>query len=176
MTNLTMSLDLDFGQLFKSGKSNKGQAQTSATSGSTANYDSGTTSPAGQPGTPLTGSLPFDKYGYAKFDVPWTLRAAYTFNYTKPTNISVITQNISLQGNLTLTKKTMINFTSGYDLSRKEITMTSVGISRDLHCWEMNFEWIPIGYMKSWQFTIRVKASVLADLKYERRKDFHDQY
>jgi hypothetical protein len=27
-----------------------------------------------------------------------------------------------------------------------------------------------------WNFTIRVKAAVLADLKYERRKDFHDTY
>jgi hypothetical protein len=54
--------------------------------------------------------------------------------------------------------------------------MTSIGIVRDLHCWEMSFGWVPTGYLKSWNFTIRVKASVLADLKYERRKDFHDQY
>jgi hypothetical protein len=54
--------------------------------------------------------------------------------------------------------------------------MTSIGVLRDLHCWEMSLDWIPTGYLKSWNFTIRVKASVLADLKYDRRKDFHDQY
>jgi hypothetical protein len=27
-----------------------------------------------------------------------------------------------------------------------------------------------------WEFSIKVKAAVLADLKYERRKDYHDNY
>ena len=54
--------------------------------------------------------------------------------------------------------------------------MTQIGMTRDLHCWEMNFNWVPNGSMKMWNFTIRVKASVLGDLKYERRKDFHDNY
>ncbi len=39
----------------------------------------------------------------------------------------------------------------------------------------MSFNWIPNGTMKMWNFTIRVKAAVLSDLKYERRKDFHDE-
>jgi hypothetical protein len=69
-----------------------------------------------------------------------------------------------------------VTFTSGYDFKGKTITMTSVGIRRDLHCWEMNLNWIPVGTMKGWNFTIRAKASVLSDLKYERRKDYHDSY
>jgi hypothetical protein len=176
MTNLTMSLDFDLGQLFHSGKSDKKEGQPSATTRNTSNYYSDARRPEGEPGALNTRTLPLDKYGYAQFDIPWSLRAAYTFYYSKPANKSSITQNISLSGDLTLTKKTKINFTSGYDVSHKAITMTSIGILRDLHCWEMNVEWIPTGYMKSWSFTIRVKSSVLADLKYERRKDFHDQY
>jgi len=54
--------------------------------------------------------------------------------------------------------------------------MTNIGITRDLHCWTMSFNWVPNGTLKMWNFTIRVKSSVLADLKYERRKDFHDEY
>jgi hypothetical protein len=69
-----------------------------------------------------------------------------------------------------------INYTSGYDFKGKAMTMTSIGIKRDLHCWEMNLNWIPVGSMKGWNFTIRAKASVLGDLKYERRKDYHDSY
>jgi hypothetical protein len=57
----------------------------------------------------------------------------------------------------------------------KEITMTQIGITRDLHCWEMSFNWVPNGSMKMWDFTIRVKAPVLSDLKYQRRRDFHDR-
>jgi hypothetical protein len=176
MTNLTMSLDFDLGQLLKSGKPGIKQAQTTTPAGNAANENFDVSRPPGQTSTPVTEAVPFDMYGYSKFEAPWSLSVAYTFNYAKPANTSVITQNISFQGKLDITRKTKINFSSGYDIMHKEITMTSIGISRDLHCWEMNVQWVPAGYMKSWQFTIRVKASVLADLKYERRKDFHDQY
>ena len=27
--------------------------------------------------------------------------------------------------------------------------MTQIGITRDLHCWEMNFNWIPNGYYEN---------------------------
>jgi lipopolysaccharide assembly outer membrane protein LptD (OstA) len=104
------------------------------------------------------------------------LRLAYNFYYTKGAFKSAISQTLALSGDVSLTKKTRINYTTGFDIARKEITMTSVGITRDLHCWDMSLDWIPTGYMKSWQFVIKVKASVLADLKYDRRKDFRDQY
>ena len=36
----------------------------------------------------------------------------------------------------------------------------------------MLFNWIPLGFHRSYTITIRVKASVLKDLKYEKRKDW----
>ena len=51
---------------------------------------------------------------------------------------------------------------------------TSLNIYRDLHCWEMLVKWIPFGYRQSYNFTIRVKASVLQDLKWEKKKDWYD--
>jgi len=129
----------------------------------------------GDMGRPTTaGGLVFDDYGYANFNVPWSLRFAYTFYYSKPRDESVIKQNFTVMGDVRLTSNTAIRYSSGYDISAKQITMTSIGITRDLHCWEMSFNWVPIGYLQSWDFTIRIKASVLQDLKYERRKDFHD--
>ena len=81
-----------------------------------------------------------------------------------------------VNGNLTITKKMNLTYNTGYDFTRKAITMTQISVTRDLHCWDMSFNWIPNGNMKMWEFSIRVKASVLADLKYERRKDYHDNY
>jgi len=126
----------------------------------------------GQP--PAGGEM--DNFGYGKFDIPWTMNVSYSINYAKPAFTSQIVQSFSVNGAVPLTKKTNITYTSGYDFTRKEITMTQIGISRDLHCWDMRFDWIPNGYMKMWTFTIRVKAAVLSDLKYERRKDYHDNY
>jgi len=118
----------------------------------------------------------YDQYGYADFNIPWSMRIAYNFYYTKTREESVINQNLTASGNVTLTKNFAITYSTGYDFRSKEITMTRIGITRDLHCWEMSFNWIPTGYLKSWDFVIRVKASVLQDLKYERRKDYHDNY
>ncbi|MDZ7636362.1 MAG: hypothetical protein U5L72_18795 [Bacteroidales bacterium] len=136
--------------------------------------------PGGEGGGP-TGNLPLannniDEFGYVRFDVPWSLRVAYNFNDSKPGVRTNITQTMTLAGDVRLTSKTAITYNTGYDFKQNEITMTRVGISRDLHCWEMSFSWIPVGYMRSWNFTIRAKASMLQDLKYERRKDYHENY
>jgi len=170
MTSFNTSVDLDVARLFK-GKTNDRQ-QTSSGAGQ---------APDGQrqEGARSAGNLPldnrnYDEYGYVRFDVPWSLRMAYNFNYSKPAYKSNISQTMTLSGDLRLTPKMAINYSTGYDFKQQEITMSRVGISRDLHCWEMNFSWIPIGYMKSWNFLIRAKAGMLNDLKYERKKDYHE--
>ncbi len=127
-------------------------------------------------GKPDPNEALFDEYGYYIFDVPWSMRVSYNFNYSKPYLVSDINQTLSVNGNVNLTKKMGVTYTSGYDFAQKEITMTQIGITRDLHCWTMAFNWIPNGTMKGWNFTIRVKAAMLSDLKYQRRKDFHDEY
>ena len=68
-----------------------------------------------------------------------------------------------------------MGFSGGYDLKVKDFTHASLDITRDLHCWEMRFNWIPFGYRQSWSFTINVKASMLKDLKWDKKKDFRDR-
>ena len=177
MTSLSATLDFDLGKLFtKKDKKKSGDIVQGQSAAKPAGYASAAGKASEAASSTVTGGLPLDEYGYAKFDVPWTMRVAYNFYYTKNLLKPVISQTLALSGDVSLTKKTKITYTTGYDIARKGITMTSVGILRDLHCWEMSFDWIPTGYLKSWSFSIRVKASVLADLKYDRRKDFHDQY
>jgi uncharacterized Rmd1/YagE family protein len=176
LTNFSVSLDFDLGQLIRGDKEKKGtgtiqQGNRPVTSALGQEEGAGVV----QPGMNQTASL-YDEYGYSIFDVPWSARVSYNINYSKPAFNSVLTQTLSVSGNVTLTKKTAITYTSGYDFTQKEITMTQIGITRDLHCWDMSFNWIPNGSMKMWNFTIRVKAAVLSDLKYERRKDYHDEY
>lgn len=112
---------------------------------------------------------------YVDFNVPWTLRMNYSINRNKegfedPT----INQSLSFNGSLGLTEKTQITFNSGYDFESKDFTTTRVGVSRDLHCWTMNFDWVPFGRFQSYFLSIRVKASVLQDLKLEKRRSFSD--
>ena len=109
------------------------------------------------------------------YAIPWSLNANYSLSYNKGYKSSAFadtTQSLNFSGNLKLTKKWKIGFRSGYDFDAKELTYTSIDIYRDLHCWELLFNYIPIGYHKSYTLTIRVKAAALRDLKYEKKKDW----
>jgi len=173
LTSYNVSVDLDVNRLF------------SKKTGSTATRSPGMESRGDfnedEIANPLSRQRPYQEErendsDYPRFDMPWTMRMAFSINYSKEGLTPSIVETLSLSGDLSLTKKTRINYETGFDFKSMQITTTRIGIYRDLHCWDMNFEWIPVGTMKSWYFTIKVKASVLADLKYERRKDFRDQF
>jgi hypothetical protein len=176
LTNFNTGLDFSLSDLLK--KKDKNATNT------TNPQNAGTQGTQGSFGMPSPGaSVPQntaggtrDAYGYPVFNVPWTLNMNYSLSYVNTFIKPVLSQTLSFNGNVAFTKKMSVTYTSGYDFTAKKITMTNIGVTRDLHCWEMNLNWIPNGTMQSWNFTIRVKASVLGDLKYDRRKDFHDSY
>jgi hypothetical protein len=112
---------------------------------------------------------------YIDFDIPWDLSISYNLSYNHTVNRDPeITQTLQFSGKVSLSQKWNVNFNSGYHFESKEFTNTNIAIARDLHCWTMNFTWVPFGRFQSYNFTIAVKASVLQDLKLERRKPFLD--
>ncbi|MDL2308572.1 hypothetical protein LJC68_08295 [Bacteroidales bacterium OttesenSCG-928-B11] len=120
------------------------------------------------------------------FSNPWSFTFNYNFNYNLTENMQYylalqgrkynenMVHTVALIGDFSLTKKWKIGFSTGYDIVNKQITYTSLDIYRDLHCWEMRFNWVPFGFQKGYSFTINVKASVLQDLKYNLKRDFRD--
>ncbi len=119
---------------------------------------------------------------YIDWTTPWSLSLSYNLTYTTSiayaafmgiaTNTHVHT--IGLNGDISITPKWKVTFSTGWDFVNNNITYTNISVYRDLHCWEMRFNWIPIGSYKSWNFTINVKAQALKDLKYEKKKDYRD--
>jgi hypothetical protein len=178
LNNFAVSLDFSVSDLLK-GKKEK-NTQTSArpaglgTTGSPGAQD--LNSDTEQIPGAKTGESQFDEYGYMKFNTPWSMDVSYSVSYYKPAFKATISQALTVRGHLQLTKNMNITYNTGYDFTGKAITMTQITITRDLHCWNMSFNWVPNGNMKMWEFAIRVNASVLSDLKYERRKDYHDNY
>lgn len=117
----------------------------------------------------------------------WGLTFNYTFTYGLNDNIyyymlrdtakyvNNMVHTLNVVGEFHITKKWKVGFTTGYDFVQKDFSYTSVDIYRDMHCWEMSFNWIPFGYRKGWSFTINVKAAVLRDvLKIPLHHDFRD--
>ncbi|XOV90950.1 MAG: putative LPS assembly protein LptD [Bacteroidota bacterium] len=112
---------------------------------------------------------------YVNFDVPWTFRVQYSVSRTQVGyQDAQITQSMQFSGTLALTDKTQITYNSGFDFVRKEFTTTRIGVSRDLHCWSMNFSWVPFGRYQSFSLVIAPNSSLLQDLKLEKRRNFFD--
>ncbi|HTJ47860.1 MAG TPA: hypothetical protein VL443_00290, partial [Cyclobacteriaceae bacterium] len=112
---------------------------------------------------------------YIDFNIPWNLNVSYNANYTHSLNSTPkVTQTLQFSGDISISKMWKINFNSGYHFETKQFTQTNISLGRDMHCWTMHLTWVPFGAYQSYNFVIAVKASILQDLKLERRKPFLD--
>ena len=119
---------------------------------------------------------------YVDWTTPWSLTLSYNLSYT--TNVTYaammgtttnrVVQTLNINGDISITPKWKFTFSTGWDFTNHGLSYTNLSVYRDLHCWEMRFNWIPIGSYKSWNFTINVKAQALKDLKLTKKKDYRD--
>ena len=113
----------------------------------------------------------FEEQGESILDLLDNFRFSHRFVYrivkqadgSKSGEIS--TNTLSIRGNLPITDKwkvTLGNIT--YDFKNKSLVYPTLGISRDLHCWTMSFNWFPRNGVYS--FFIGVNSSTFSFLKY----------
>ncbi len=113
---------------------------------------------------------------YAVFKIPVNLNLSYNLNYDRPFHDYKVTETIRADGSIQFTPKWGININTGYDLRTKKMAYTNVSITRDLHCWELRFNWIPFGQFKSYNMTINVKSQTLQDLRLQKRRVWQDNF
>jgi hypothetical protein len=113
---------------------------------------------------------------YVDWTIPWSLSVNYILSYSRPEYQSTTTQSLNFNGDLSVTPKWKIGFTSGYDFKLMEITPTSLNIYRDLHCWDLAINWIPFGTYQRYSVDLKVKASILQDLKLSRRREYYERF
>jgi len=89
------------------------------------------------------------------------------------TDFDVTTNSLNCRGNIQLTQNWGFNVGNfGYDFVRKGLSYPSIGINRDLHCWQMNFDWAPT--RGTYSFTIRVKPGTLDFIKIPYQRNNYD--
>lgn len=123
-----------------------------------------------------------DDDGYLAFSLPWSLTLSYGITMaedkTKEINVRKMrypfsfTQTLNASGYLRIAEGWNISFSSGYDFEQHKISMTTMSLSRDLHCFEMSASVVLKPY-SSFNFTFRARASELADaLKWDKRSSY----
>ncbi|MCF8265432.1 MAG: LPS-assembly protein LptD, partial [Melioribacteraceae bacterium] len=119
---------------------------------------------------------PYDS-GNADFSIPWDISLSYNYNFNKPLpSDPSISSNLGITGSINLTEYWKIRFRGNYDIENKELTAPQITIFRDLHCWEMNFTWNPLGTFRGYRFEIRMKAPDLQDIKVEKADRFYSGF
>ena len=117
----------------------------------------------------------YDPNAYVDISIPWNVRMSFDYSYSwNPSSGTRTRKSVKMYGQVALTPKWDVTFNSGYDFDAKEPTQTSIGIFRDLGCWQMNASWIPFGVYTSYSIDIQIKASALKDLKLSRRRTQFD--
>ncbi len=118
----------------------------------------------------------YDADGYLKNSVNWNLSFNYSiryglgseFDYDKMEYKGEFTHNLGFSGSIQPTKNWNFTFNTDFNFDLKKFTSVNCSISRNLHCWSMSANFIPLGPYKSYNFVIRANASLLQDLKYQR--------
>lgn len=118
----------------------------------------------------------YDQEGYFKYKLPWSLNFSYSIAYgdylfdkERLEFIQRLTQTLNFSGNFRFSEGWGFTFSSGYDFINKELSYTSCGINRNLHCWSASLSFIPFGVNQGFNFHIGVNSSMLQDLKWEKR-------
>ena len=123
--------------------------------------------------------LVLDEDGYMPFNIPWSFSVSYGVSMRENTSAKInertmrypykLTQNMNFSGNIKISNKWNMNFSSGWDFDDKRLTTTTMNISRDLHCFNMSCGVVLSPYT-SYNFSIRANSAMLADaLKYDQR-------
>ncbi|MCJ8209647.1 LPS-assembly protein LptD [Mucilaginibacter sp. RS28] len=115
-----------------------------------------------------------DQSAFVDFNIPWNVNLSYTFNYSLVNNglSTTIGNTVQARGDVSVTPKWKITYYSDIDVRKQKMTTMQLGIYRDLHCWDLSVQWIPFGYLKMYSVMLRVKSTILQDLKLSKRSDF----
>lgn len=116
---------------------------------------------------------------FVDFNIPWNINFSYSLNFYREYDPSiynfktVTNSNINLNGDFSLSPKWKIGGSTYFDFKTGNIEQLSMFVSRDMHCWQMAINIIPIGPFRSFSITLNPKSGLLRDLRINRSRAFY---
>lgn len=111
-----------------------------------------------------------DKKKLYNYTIPWTLRMAYSINYSNAQRQNQFgSQSLMFSSDIELSPRWTVGVSSGYDFVNNGITFTQLRFQRDLLSWRMNFGLTLRGPTSFWNFFIGIKSGLLKDIKYDKQ-------
>lgn len=98
-------------------------------------------------------------------NVPWSVSLSFDYSWSKinnntQRNVVVNAQSIQFR----ITPEWQASTSLGYDFIQKRMTPSAFNITRNLHCWDLSFQWNPFGDFKYYMFRLSVRDSQIQGL------------
>ncbi|MDD6209607.1 MAG: putative LPS assembly protein LptD [Bacteroidales bacterium] len=124
----------------------------------------------------------YDADGYYVNKIQWSLTANYSlslaygdFDVSKMEYKRRFTQSLDFSGSISPIKSWSFTFNSSYDFIAKGISYLSCSITKDIHCFQIEANLMPVGPYKSYNISIRATSSMLRDvMKYKKQSSYRD--
>jgi hypothetical protein len=71
--------------------------------------------------------------------------------------------------NVDLTKTWKLSVSGGYDFVKMNLNVPTLTFNKNIHCWNLYFQWIPLGFNRGFYLKFSANASQLKDLMLEKR-------
>ncbi len=115
---------------------------------------------------------------FIDFNISWQLGINYSLSFVNMRKADFsgfetdFTSGLSFNASFNLTPKWKLSGSGSYDFDTKKVQYLTMSINRDMHCWQLSINVIPVGYTRSFNFSISPKAGILQDLKINRSRNF----
>lgn len=115
---------------------------------------------------------------FVDFNIPWQVNLGFSLSFINRLKADLtgfekdFTSNMNFNGSFNLSPKWNFSMNGYYDFNTKKLQMFQMGITRDMHCWQMSIDVTPVGLFRFFSFSISPKASVLQDLRINRTRSF----
>ena len=115
---------------------------------------------------------------FVDFNIPWQITLGYSLFFSTQLKPDLsgfeknFSSNLNFSGSFNLTPKWNFSMNGYYDFDTKQLQTFQMSINREMHCWQMSINVIPVGLYRSFNFSISPKASILQDLKINRTRSF----
>ena len=131
------------------------------------------------------GAAPVDEDGYVSYSLPWSFSISYGVTMRENTSAQInekrmrypwaLSHSLNMSGNMKLTNKWNVNFSSGWDFNYHDFTTTTMSVTRDLHCFNMSCSVVLKPYT-SYNFTVKANSAMLADLLKVKKRSSSSNY
>lgn len=115
---------------------------------------------------------------FVDFNIDWQVNISYSLSFYSRLRSDFsgfdteFSNGMNLNGSFNLTPKWKFSGSASVDVKKMSIQYMTFSVNRDLHCWQLAINVIPIGFTRSFNFTVSPKAGILQDLRINRTRFF----